>query len=217
MEQKKTSKLWGCGGRFSHGMNADLTQLNCSLHIDRRLAQEDICGSLAYAKILCQAKIIQTSELELIQKAFQIVSREWESDTIELRDDDEDVHSVNERRLIEIVGDVGRKLHTGRSRNDQVALDMKLWMKKAIDEILEIFKNFLSTLIAKAENNLDILMPGYTHLQVNEKKSYLFIFFLLKFFFAFSVHNLFVSVIGFYPMHFHFNRIAKDCGNYMTG
>jgi argininosuccinate lyase len=165
MEQK-TSKLWGCGGRFSGGMAPCLTQLNNSLPIDKRLFSEDITGSLAYAEVLCDAKILNSSELELIRDAFKIIRREWESGEILLRDDDEDVHSVNERRLTEIIGDVGRKLHTGRSRNDQVALDMKLWMKTAIGEMLDDLKSFLSTLIAKSEANIDVLMPGYTHLQV---------------------------------------------------
>ncbi|CAG9798630.1 unnamed protein product [Chironomus riparius] len=161
----KTSKLWGCGGRFSRGMNVDLTQLNNSLHIDKRLAQQDISGSLAYSKILCQTGILEQAEFEMIQSAFQIISREWDGGMIELRDDDEDVHSVNERRLTEIIGEIGKKIHTGRSRNDQVALDMKMWMKKAILDILDIFRNFLGVLVMKADENIDILMPGYTHLQ----------------------------------------------------
>lgn len=161
----KTSKLWGCGGRFKK-LNVDLTQLNNSLHIDKRLVQQDISGSLAYSKILCETGILEQTEFEMIQSAFQIISREWESGMIELRDDDEDVHSVNERRLTEIIGEIGKKIHTGRSRNDQVAVDMKMWMKTAILDILDIFKNFLGVLVMKADENIDILMPGYTHLQV---------------------------------------------------
>lgn len=176
MEQKGLSKssLWGgCdGGRFSKGMAASLSQLNNSLHIDKRLYAEDIQGSLAYAEILCDTKIIQPTELELIRDAFKIIRREWESGEIELKDDDEDVHSVNERRLTEIIGDVGRKIHTGRSRNDQVALDMKLWLKKAIKELLGIHRDFLTCLVAKCEGNIDILMPGYTHLQVTNYLNY---------------------------------------------
>lgn len=166
MEQPSTSKLWGCGGRFSKSMNVNLTQLNNSLHVDKRLAQQDISGSLAYAKILCQAKILEQTEFEMIQSALHIISREWENDVIDLKDDDEDVHSVNERRLTEMIGVVGKKIHTGRSRNDQVALDMKMWMKMAITDVLGIMKRFLETLLAKAEEKIDVLMPGYTHLQV---------------------------------------------------
>jgi argininosuccinate lyase len=170
-QQKNSSSLWGCGGRFSGGMACSLTQLNNSLSIDKRLFAEDIRGSLAYAEVLCDAKIIQFVELELIRDAFKIIRREWESGEILLKDDDEDVHSVNERRLTEIIGDVGRKIHTGRSRNDQVALDMKLWMKTAITELLGVMKIFLKTVIEKSENNIHILMPGYTHLQVRERIS----------------------------------------------
>lgn len=166
MEHNKTSSLWGCEGRFSSGMATSLSQLNNSLPIDKRLFAEDIRGSVAYAEILFDAKILQSTELELIRDAFKIIKREWVDGTIELRNDDEDVHSVNERRLTEIIGKVGRKIHTGRSRNDQVALDMKLWMRSAIEKLLGIFKDFLNVLIIKCEENIDILMPGYTHLQV---------------------------------------------------
>ncbi|KAG5674454.1 hypothetical protein PVAND_004424 [Polypedilum vanderplanki] len=164
MEQK-TSKLWGCDGRFARQMNDNLAQLNNSLHIDKRLVQEDIFGSFAYSKSLCQAQIIQPNELEMIQSALYEISNEWKNGTVVLKDDDEDIHSANERLLIEKIGNVGRKIHTGRSRNDQVILDMKLWIKKAISDILEIFSTFLNVIIEKAEENIDILMPGYTHLQ----------------------------------------------------
>lgn len=159
--------LWGGEGRFSGGMNPLLSQLNNSLTVDQRLYAEDISGSLAYAEVLKDAKIIKADELEAIISGLEIVKREWDTDDIDLRDDDEDVHSVNERRLIELIGDVGRKLHTGRSRNDQVALDMKLWMKKAIVEVLESMKALLKVVTTKAEEKIDVIMPGYTHLQVS--------------------------------------------------
>jgi argininosuccinate lyase len=93
--------------RFGCGMNVNLSQLNNSLAIDKRLYAEDINGSLAYDQILSEAKIIRANELETIRSGFKINQREWDNGDIELKDDDEDVHSVNERRLIEIVGDVG--------------------------------------------------------------------------------------------------------------
>lgn len=173
MEKGKTSKLWGGDGRFGCGMNVNLKHLNNSLSIDKRLYAEDICGSLAYAAVLCDSKIIDTDELELIRSGFKIIQREWDSDEIELNDDDEDVHSVNERRLTEIIGDVGRKLHTGRSRNDQVAVDMKLWVKKAINEVLDDVKNLLKVVIQKAEDHIHVIMPGYTHLQVGAFRAFL--------------------------------------------
>jgi len=167
----ETTKLWGCSGRFGNGMNVDLAQLNNSLSVDRRLYAQDIEVSLAYAEVLADAGIIQSDELNAIRIAFKIVLREWESDEIQLRDDDEDVHSVNERRLIEIVGDVGRKLHTGRSRNDQVAVDMKLWMLDAIADVLSTMKFLLQTLIKCCEQKSSIIFPGYTHLQVSSPPS----------------------------------------------
>ena len=212
MEQKKTSKLWGCGGRFSQKMNEDLTKLNNSLHIDKRLAEEDIRGSAAYATVLCAAKIIQPGELEVIQRALQKISEEWTSGAIVLRDDDEDVHSLNERRLTELVGDVGRKIHTGRSRNDQVALDMKLWIKKAIDDILHEFQTFFCVLIEKAEKNIDILMPGYTHLQVGKRHHLSRLFIIFPFFsnFSFSERSQFDLVIGFCRMASLLKPIVSD-------
>jgi argininosuccinate lyase len=164
---EKSTKLWGGGGRFGCGMNVNLSQLNNSLAIDKRLYAEDIKGSLAYAQILSEAKIICASELETIRSGFKIIQREWDNGDIELKDDDEDVHSVNERRLIEIVGDVGRKIHTGRSRNDQVAVDMKIWTKKAIQEVLDDVKCLLKVMIERADEKIHVIMPGYTHLQVN--------------------------------------------------
>lgn len=162
----RPTKLWGGDGRFGCGMNTDLSRLNNSLGVDKRLYAEDIRGSLAYAEILVDSKILQLDELAVIRSGFIIIQAEWEGGRMELRDDDEDVHSVNERRLTEIIGDVGRKLHTGRSRNDQVAVDMKLWMKKAVQEVLEQVKRLLRVIVTKAEEHIDVLMPGYTHLQV---------------------------------------------------
>lgn len=162
----ESSKLWGGDGRFGCGMNVDLAQLNNSLSVDKRMYAEDIRGSLAYARVLSNAGIIRPDELTMIESGLEIVRLEWQSGEIELREDDEDVHSVNERRLTEIVGDVGRKIHTGRSRNDQVAVDMKLWMKGAISDVLVDIACLLKAVIAKSEKEINILMPGYTHLQV---------------------------------------------------
>lgn len=163
----RPTKLWGGGdGRFGCGMNADLSRLNNSLAVDKRLYGEDIRGSLAYAEILVDSKILQPDEFAVIRSGFKIIQAEWDAGEMVLRDDDEDVHSVNERRLTEIIGDVGRKLHTGRSRNDQVAVDMKLWMKQAIREVLDEVKSLLKVIVTKAERHIDVLMPGYTHLQV---------------------------------------------------
>lgn len=162
---EESTKLWGCGGRFST-MNVDLQQLNNSLHVDKRLFAEDIAGSLAYAEVLRDVEILDDRELKLIREGFEIVKSEWQNGTIVLKDDDEDVHSVNERRLTELIGDVGRKIHTGRSRNDQVALDMKLWTRKSVQSIICHLKSLLKVMTCKALEKIHVIMPGYTHLQV---------------------------------------------------
>lgn len=162
---EESTKLWGCGGRFL-SMNVDLQELNNSLRVDKRLFAEDIIGSLAYAEVLKDVGILDNRELKLIQEGFEVVKSEWRNGTIVLRDDDEDVHSVNERRLTELIGDVGRKIHTGRSRNDQVALDMKLWTRKSVRSIMCHLKSLLKVMTCKADEKIHVIMPGYTHLQV---------------------------------------------------
>jgi argininosuccinate lyase len=162
---EESTKLWGCGGRFL-SMNVDLQQLNNSLRVDKRLYAEDIAGSLAYAEALKNIKILDERELKLIREGFKVVKNEWQNGTIVLSDDDEDVHSVNERRLTELIGDVGRKIHTGRSRNDQVALDMKLWTRKSVQSIICQLKSLLKVMTCKADEKIHVIMPGYTHLQV---------------------------------------------------
>lgn len=161
----ESTKLWGCGGRFT-SMDVDLQQLNNSLKVDKRLFAEDIDGSLAYAEVLKDIKILDEHELALIKQGFEIILKEWTSGTIELRDDDEDVHSVNERRLTELIGDAGRKIHTRRSRNDQVAVDMKLWVKKSVQSIICHLLCLLKVMTGRADEEIHVIMPGYTHLQV---------------------------------------------------
>lgn len=190
-------------------MNVSLAQLNNSLSIDRRLYAEDIRGSLAYAQILSDAKIIQPDELKMIESGFKSIQLEWDSGEIRLRDDDEDVHSVNERRLTEIIGDVGRKLHTGRSRNDQVALDMKLWMKKAAAEVLNDVVCLLRVVIGKAEEKIDVIMPGYTHLQVIRRSFKTFDMPQGDFRLVYSAHSQCDSVIGCSLMASSFSPTAN--------
>lgn len=162
---EKSTKLWGCGGRFS-SMDVDLQELNNSLKVDKRLFAEDIQGSLAYAEALRDIKILTEQELEMIKHGFEIIMNEWLSGTIVLRDDDEDIHSLNERRLTELIGEAGRKIHTGRSRNDQVALDMKLWVKKSVQSITCHLLSLLKVMTTRADEKIHVIMPGYTHLQV---------------------------------------------------
>eukprot|EP00835_Amoeboradix_gromovi_P006323 NODE_724_length_4780_cov_0.259346.p2 type:complete len:457 gc:universal NODE_724_length_4780_cov_0.259346:2926-4296(+) len=155
--------LWG--GRFEHGSNKLFKEINYSIDVDKRLAIEDLDGSIAYSYGLLDIKLISKAEQIEIERGLSNIKEEWESNKFELRPGDEDIHSANERRLIEIVGEAGKKIHTGRSRNDQVVTDMRLWMKKAIRELDSLLKSNISTFLKVAERDLDILMPGYTHLQ----------------------------------------------------
>lgn len=156
-------KLWG--GRFCKATNEELVKLNNSLDIDRRLFAEDIEGSRAYAIALFDQGIYTKSELDKTLKGLQQVLEEWQCGEIVFRESDEDVHTVNERRLTELIGDIGGKLHTGRSRNDQVVTDMRLWLKKAIAELNCLFLHLLGTIVRQSRDKISVLMPGYTHLQ----------------------------------------------------
>lgn len=157
------SKLWG--GRFSKPLDSLVHQFNASISFDVRLFEEDIRGSIAWANGLVGAGVLTKAEAEEIINGLNHVRTEFESDTFDLRPDDEDIHSAVERRLIEIVGPVGGKLHTGRSRNDQVATDFRLWVMGACDQVQRLLKTLQNALIDSAEPNLNLPMPGYTHMQ----------------------------------------------------
>jgi argininosuccinate lyase len=160
---QKDTKLWG--GRFCEDVNQNLASLNCSLGIDQRLFDQDITGSKAYAEILCDAELLTKPELDQILEGLEQVRSEWLNGTILFTDSDEDVHSVNERRLIEIIGAAGGKLHTGRSRNDQVIVDMKMWLKESVVCLAASLESMINVMIVCARENISILFPGYTHLQ----------------------------------------------------
>lgn len=157
------SKLWG--GGINIPVNEGLMRLNNSLIVDQRMWQEDLQGSCAYAEALFDVGVLTAEELQLIRKGLAEVKEKWMTKTINFLASDEDVHTVNERVLTELIGEVGGKLHTGRSRNDQVALDMKLWMRKAIKNVMNSILGCISLMVRIAERDIDILMPGYTHLQ----------------------------------------------------
>lgn len=155
--------MWG--GRFSKRVNQELNALNRSLGVDQRLWKEDIIGSIAYAEALCSVGILTEDELDKIQTGLEKVKSEWKDGSIRFLESDEDVHTVNERRLTELIGEVGGKLHTGRSRNDQVVTDMKLWLKTAIEDLRRSVKDLCFVITERAEELIEILIPGYTHLQ----------------------------------------------------
>ena len=155
--------LWG--GRFSEPSDEELRALNDSIDFDHALYAEDIEGSIVYARALADAAVIAPQEAETIIAGLQQVMQEFDSNAFELQQGDEDIHTAVERRLIEIVGDVGGKLHTGRSRNDQVATDFRLWSMRAAENLAGEIRLLQAALINIAEAHVDTLMPGYTHLQ----------------------------------------------------
>ncbi len=156
--------LWG--GRFTQGPDQRFKDYNDSLKFDYRMALEDIEGSVAWADAICRAGILTEKENQDLKKALNELHEEVESniDAVAAAGD-EDIHSYVERRLIEKVGDLGKKLHTGRSRNDQVALDLKLWCRKAVDEAADAIIALQNMLLKVAEENQGKIFPGYTHLQ----------------------------------------------------
>lgn len=155
--------LWG--GRFSQASDEDLRALNDSIDFDHVLYAEDIEGSIVYARALADADVITQAEAERIIGGLRQVMQEFDSDAFEFAEDDEDIHTAVERRLTEIVSDVGGKLHTGRSRNDQVATDFRLWSMRAADNLASELRQLQSALISVAEENCETVVPGYTHLQ----------------------------------------------------
>ena len=160
---EKSRKAWS--GRFEGETDKLMEAFNSSLGFDRRLWREDIEGSKAYAEALARAGIIDNAECEKLCEGLSRVAAEIEEGEFTWRDEDEDIHMAVERRLTELAGPVGGKLHTGRSRNDQVATDMRLWLMCAVDTVLEDLTGLQRALHARAEPHTQTLMPGFTHLQ----------------------------------------------------
>ncbi len=155
--------MWG--GRFSKSIDGAFARLNASFGFDWRLYDADIRGSIAYAKALARAKIISDAERDALIDGLQRVKQEFDARTFDAKPSDEDIHTAVERRLGELIGAVAGKLHTGRSRNDQVATDTRLFVLDAIRNLQFAIRKLQSAIIEKSEAHLDVLMPGYTHLQ----------------------------------------------------
>jgi argininosuccinate lyase len=153
------------GGRLPEAINQSMLALNQSVDVDKALWREDLRGSLAHARGLARVGILSVDELARLEQGLAEVEREIGEGRFEWDPTREDVHMNIEARLIEIVGPVGGKLHTGRSRNDQVATDLRLWMRTALDETAQASSDLARVLIERAEEHLDVLMPAYTHLQ----------------------------------------------------
>ena len=157
------AQLWG--GRFTKETDRLAYQFNASIHFDQRFLEQDIEGSIAHAAMLAKQGILTEEEKAAITDGLAGIREDVKAGRLAVTDAYEDVHSFVEANLIERIGDAGKKLHTGRSRNDQVALDMKLYVRKEIQETDGLLKELLEILLTLMEENLDTVMPGFTHMQ----------------------------------------------------
>ncbi|MFR9150183.1 MAG: argininosuccinate lyase [Hungatella sp.] len=156
-------KLWG--GRFTKETNQLVHNFNASLFFDQKFYHQDIEGSIAHVKMLAKQGILTTEDRDAIIEGLEGIRRDLESGALAFTAEHEDIHSFVEAVLTERIGEAGKRLHTGRSRNDQVALDMKLYTRDEIDELDGLVKSLLEELLKLMEENLDTYMPGFTHLQ----------------------------------------------------
>lgn len=163
-------KLWG--GRFSKATDKKVDDFNSSISFDARMYKQDILGSIAHATMLGKVGIITDDESALIVKTLKEILKDIEDGKVEFLIDAEDIHMNIETILIERIGDTGKKLHTGRSRNDQVALDIRMYVKDEIKTVSDMISNLLSAIVTMAEENEDTVMPGYTHLQKAQPITY---------------------------------------------
>lgn len=180
--QPSTNMLWG--GRFEGlnytdyeklgiltlilgGLDPLMVSYNESIYIDRIFHTQDILGSIAWARANYHVGIITEAEFIAIESGLMQVEKEWLSGSfLIIPGVDEDIHTANERRLGEIIGkEIGGKLHTGRSRNEQIATDMRLWLKDELLKIRDLMRDFIKVMANRAENDIEHIMPGYTHLQ----------------------------------------------------
>lgn len=155
--------LWH--GRFEEGPDAAAVAFETSIHVDERMAFDDIRGSIAHAKMLAHSKIISKSEADEIVKGLEGIKADLESGKLPIDYSAEDIHSFIEATLTDRIGEPGKKVHTGRSRNDQIALDERLYLRHAIPDLQNSILTLIDALIQIAENNKDSLIPGYTHMQ----------------------------------------------------
>jgi argininosuccinate lyase len=158
-----SEKAWS--GVFREATDARVEKFTESVSFDRRLYAQDIAGSIAHAQMLAKVGLITAEECRQIEQALEEIRREIEQDRFPFRAELEDVHMHIERALIERIGDTGRKLHTARSRNDQVATDMRLWVREAVDRIDGRLVELQRAFVGRCDADLDVILPGYTHLR----------------------------------------------------
>ncbi|XP_040036726.2 argininosuccinate lyase isoform X1 [Gasterosteus aculeatus] len=163
MANTEGGKLWG--GRFLGDTDPMMEKFNASIAYDQRMWNADIRGSKAYVKALEKAKLVTTDEMNQILHGLDQISGEWSKGVFVIKPEDEDIHTANERRLKELISAPAGKLHTGRSRNDQVVTDMRLWLRDAITTLTDNALQLMSTMVERAAAEIDVLFPGYTHMQ----------------------------------------------------
>lgn len=159
----KDGKLWG--GRFSEPTNKLVEEFTASINFDKRLYRYDVEGSIAHAKMLARQNLISAEEMKLIVRGLRQIVRDIERGNFVFSTADEDIHMAIEKDLIRRIGDAGGKLHTARSRNDQVALDLRLYLRNEISVIKDLIADLQATLLTQAKSEVRTIMPGYTHLQ----------------------------------------------------
>ena len=157
------NKLWG--GRFQKDMDEAADTFNASISFDARLYAQDIEGSMAHCRMLAKQEIISDEEATQILDGLLEIKREMDRGELLIDEDHEDIHSLVEKALVEKIGPVGEKLHTGRSRNDQVSLDVRLYVREAIHRVTDLVKEMQRALVNLADKNIDLIFPAYTHLQ----------------------------------------------------
>ena len=160
---KMSSKAWG--GRFSEQPEAWVDEFNASIHFDKTLIQYDVQGSIAHATMLAKQGIISDTDCDQIIEGLNAILADYEQGKLALDVSLEDIHLNIEHELIKRIGDAGGRLHTGRSRNDQVATDMHLYTKAEVSQLIDLIISFQQTIVKIAESHIDTIMPGYTHLQ----------------------------------------------------
>ncbi len=152
-------------GVFQQSADRRLEEFTESIHVDRRLYAQDIAGSIAHAQMLAQAGLLTPEECQAIEQALREIEGQLSRGELPLRIELEDIHMHVEQALIDRLGDVGRKLHTARSRNDQVVTDLRLWSREAIDRVDERVRQLQRSFVDRCEADLQVILPAYTHLQ----------------------------------------------------
>jgi argininosuccinate lyase len=191
------------GGRFSGNLSNTAEKISSSIHFDRRLYEHDIRGSIAHATMLNRIGILSGQELALIRKGLSGIKKEIEAGKFRFSESIEDIHMNIEAELIRRIGDAGKKLHTARSRNDQIALDMRLYLRDESDAIHELLLKLVRVLVEIAEKELDVIMPGYTHLQVAQPVRF--------------SHHMLCYAWGFLRDGKRLAAVSRECGKLPLG